>query len=294
MRATIGLARELFQQFATHELWYFIPYRLCQDALEHFFGDIRARNGWCNNPTALQFMFSYRALLSNRFHLQGLSGGRNCIELVDDGDDVLPVDDDDGLLQSVADDTEKKCSAELLNQLFATSQPTLGKLNVIYYMAGWSARSVARQIKCVDCRDAMFMDEPFDAGIGRLTLLKQRNGLMYASRSVYRVAFLAYQSLQLVLPKTSGKPPTDRLLLPKLVNSVIAAVVEARLVFTELRKHDAGSLLDAHLPKMVKGITSKIIRAFLGHISRTHNEVVMGAASNKRNQATRLTIFKGL
>ena len=88
MRATIGLARELFQQFATHELWYFIPYRLCQDALEHFFGDIRARNGWCNNPTALQFMFSYRALLSNRFHLQGLSGGRNCIELVDDGDDV--------------------------------------------------------------------------------------------------------------------------------------------------------------------------------------------------------------
>ena len=98
----------------------------------------------------------------------------------------------------------------------------------------------------------MFVDNPFDAGIGRLTLLKQRGGLMYASRSVYRVGFLAYQSLQLVLAKTSGKPLTDRLLLPWLVNTVFAAVVEDRLVFAELRKHDTGSLLDAHLSKMVK------------------------------------------
>ena len=51
----------------------------------------------------------------------------------------------------------------------------------------------------------MFVDKPFS----RLALLKQRGGLMYASRSVYRVAFLAYQSLQLVLAKTSGKPLTD-------------------------------------------------------------------------------------
>ena len=69
-------------------------------------------------------------------HLQGLSEGRNCTDVVDDGDDVLLVDEDDGLLQSVADDTEKECSAQLLDQLFAASQPTLGKLNIIYYMAG--------------------------------------------------------------------------------------------------------------------------------------------------------------
>lgn len=129
--------------------------------------------------------------------------------------------------------------------------------------------------------------------IGRLTLLKQRGGLMYPSRSTYRVTYLAYQSLQLELTKTSGKPPTGRLLLPRLVNNVFAAAIMDRLVFEELRTHDSGSFLDPHLPKIIKGISSKIIRAFLGHISSIYNEKLMGAASSKRNRATRLTIFKG-
>ena len=222
MRTTIGLARQLLRSSPNR---IFLPYRLCQDALEHFFGDIRARDGWCNNPTALQLMYSYRALLSSRFHLHGLSEGRNCTTL-DEGDDDVQGDDDDGLLVSVADVAEKQCSVELLYQLFTVSQPTLGKLNVLFYMAGWSARGVAKCIKCVDCKEAMFATEPFDMVIGRLTLLKQRGGLMYASRSVYRVAYLAYQLLQLELVKTSGKPPTDRLLLTRLVNRVFAAVVE--------------------------------------------------------------------
>ena len=140
----------------------------------------------------------------------------------------------------------------------------------------------------------MFATEPFDAVIGRLTLLRQRGGLMHPSRSVYRVAYLVYQLLQLEMLKMSGKPPTDKLLLSRLLNKVFAAVVEDPLVVKQLRMHDAGSLLDAHLPKMVKGISSKNIRAFLGHISLTYNEKLMAAASNKRNRATRLTIFKNL
>ncbi len=206
----------------------------------------------------------------------------------------LPIDDDDGLLLSIAEGVEKKYSQQLIHQLFTVSQPTLSKLNVLFYMVSWAARSVAKVMKCADCKEAMFALEPFDLKIGRLTLLKQRGGLMYPSRSIYRVAYLAYQSVQLELVKTSGKPPTDQLWLPRLEIRVFAAVAEDRLIFEHLRRHDAGSLLDAHLPRLVKAVASKIILAFLGHLSREHNEKTMGAASNRRNHATRMTIFKAL
>lgn len=136
-------------------------------------------------------------------------------------------------------------------------------------MAGWSARSVSRFIKCAECKEAMFDTEPFDANIGRLTLLKQRGGLLYPSRSVYRVAFLAYQAVQQELLKTDGKPPVDPLLFLRMESKIFAAAAEDRFVFAGLRTHDAGSILDAHLPKVVKGVASKIIRAFLGHILHT-------------------------
>lgn len=38
-------------------------YQLSQDHLELFFGCIRLRGGWNNNPSALQFRYAYRALL---------------------------------------------------------------------------------------------------------------------------------------------------------------------------------------------------------------------------------------
>ena len=100
--------------------------------------------------------------------------------------------------------------------------------------------------------------------------------------------------MQQELKKTDGKPPADPLLMLRLENLIFAAAAEDRFVFAGLRKHDAGSILDAHLPKVVKGIASKILRAFFGHIARSWNDNTLGAASNRRNKATRLTIFKGL
>ena len=213
--------------------------------------------------------------------------------MVTDSDDT-EQDNDDGLLISVAMEAEKNFSVQFLNQLLNFDQPSIGKKNTLFYMAGWSARSVSRFITCVDCKEAMFDTEPFDVNIGRLTVLKQRGGLLCPSRSVYRVAFLAYHALQQELTKTDGKPPNDKLLLLRIENKVFAAVCEDRLIFSQLKVHDSGTLIDGHFTKVVKGITSKILRAFLGHIARSWNDKVMGATSNRRNNATRLTIFKGL
>jgi hypothetical protein len=72
MKSTISLAKVLFAENVVR-LYYIIPWRLCQDPIEHFFGDLRARGSWCLNPTALYFSYSYKALVSNKLRLTGLS-----------------------------------------------------------------------------------------------------------------------------------------------------------------------------------------------------------------------------
>ena len=68
---------------------------------------------------------------------------------------------DDGLLHSFAMEVEKDNSAQVLGQLLSQSQLALGKLSVIFYMAGWSAHSVAQFMRCADCNEAVFLTNPF-------------------------------------------------------------------------------------------------------------------------------------
>ena len=137
MKAVVGLASDIFQESA--DVRYIIPYRLCQDSLEHMFGDVRARGGWCLKPTPYGFKFAYRALLHNKLRLCGLATGRNCVEVEDTTDDgLLPSRDHSVDLDEEGD----KCQV-LLSQLQA-DWPSELRSNMLYYMAGWAARQVER------------------------------------------------------------------------------------------------------------------------------------------------------
>ena len=50
---------------ATAPLDYVLSFKVSQDHLETFFSSIRARNGFCVNPTSVQFMAAFKALLMN-------------------------------------------------------------------------------------------------------------------------------------------------------------------------------------------------------------------------------------
>lgn len=141
MKSIIGLATDIFEE-NDGTVWYLIPYRLCQDSLEHFFGDIRCRGGWCQNPTPLGFKFAYRALLSNRLRISHLSVGRNCLEIVDTTDD--------GLLPNFEHDVDLDAESDRCDLLLSELQhdwPSELRSNILFYMAGWAARKVAKGIK---------------------------------------------------------------------------------------------------------------------------------------------------
>jgi hypothetical protein len=74
MKESIALAKEMFSEEASCAPHYLLLYRLSQDAIEHFFGDIRSRGYWCINPTPLYFMHGYRTLAEYIIVLHGWLG----------------------------------------------------------------------------------------------------------------------------------------------------------------------------------------------------------------------------
>ena len=67
-------------------LRYLLGYKFSQDHLELFFCAVRARGGFNDNPTALQFKAAYKRLLMRH---EVKHGGGNCLLL--DDTDILHV-----------------------------------------------------------------------------------------------------------------------------------------------------------------------------------------------------------
>jgi hypothetical protein len=66
----------LFEDLNKKGLEFLLTYKLSQDFLETFFGAIRSRGGFNNNPNCLQFKTAYRQLLL-RYEIKELDNG-NC------------------------------------------------------------------------------------------------------------------------------------------------------------------------------------------------------------------------
>ena len=297
MKASIALAKELFSEEGSCAPSYMLLYRLSQDALEHFFGDVRSRGYWCCNPTPLYFISSYRAIVSNRLQLYGLSQGRNCTELqaLDAGSgtdlccaDLLPRVDD-----GVDLDNEQQHWESILRKLHSRTAGPL-RQNILYYMAGWAVRQVLKLLRCDECKSALVSEEPYHSFLGRLTMMKQRGGLLYASRSAYRVVLLADRALEHELIKRDGKPPANKNFLERLLLVVFQTCAVDQLLFCELADHDANSLLDQHVPRLIKLLAGKYMKARLGHLGKEFTCSIVGAAANKRNQQARAVIFSAL
>ena len=77
-------------------------------------------------------------------------------------------------------------------------------------MAGWAARQVLNVLRCEEYWAALVTMEPYQAFLSRLTMVKQKDGLMYASHSTYRVVLLADRASEHELIKRDGQPPREQ------------------------------------------------------------------------------------
>ena len=140
----------------------------------------------------------------------------------------------------------------------------------------------------------MFDAAPYQNFISRLTMAKQRGGLLFPSMSVFRVIVVTDQVMKRAIGQLGGRPPTDRLFVKRLLNTVINVCAEDRLIFSELQSHEGGAFLDLHVPKLIEKLAHKFVRARLGLLNNTATIATHAAASSKRNQSARIRIFSGL
>ena len=146
------------------DMQYIRCHKTQQDHLEHYFGQIRLRNGWSYNPTPLQFMYAYQILL--------VHNGKN---IITHNGNCVPQDETVLLsiansankkVQILPDNENEKCSEKdiLDNEKSVIEQTIHERCRIkecrictasLAYIAGFYAYSLQKRIKCQECKEAL-------------------------------------------------------------------------------------------------------------------------------------------
>lgn len=139
---------------------YFLTYKCSQDHLQLYFGCIRSRGGWNNNPNALQFKWALRKLLF-RNSVQPSVNGNCCINY---NSDLAPVFDFENSRRSENQDSDDALEDDL-NYLAATIDSTaLSSFqdNVFYYIGGVITRKIFKKNSCNYCQEMIVEEQHTD------------------------------------------------------------------------------------------------------------------------------------
>lgn len=167
----------------------FMPmYKLSQDHLECFFSSIRAKGGFNNNPTAIQFETAYKRLIVHG-EIKHLNSG-DCVPLEDIN--ILTFSDvrHETKLNlftrlSNNDDQDSPTSDVIDNDHDYLADPTrltFYAKEVITYIGGFVVRRLRNVLKCEDCLVALVTDK-YKGIIAK----KDKGGLIYSSKDVVTV-----------------------------------------------------------------------------------------------------------
>jgi DNA transposase THAP9 len=149
----------LFDNFIkTGKLQNLKLYRFSQDHIEMFFGAIRAKGGFNNNPNAMQFKGAYRRILIHLDTDSILKSG-NCIPL--ESLEILNVSSWNKPVKKInnENDTENSCEAsldltypEIIAKLEMSEMSEFAN-QIVIYIAGKVVQKLVNCIQCQQCRD---------------------------------------------------------------------------------------------------------------------------------------------
>jgi hypothetical protein len=185
----IESTQALFQDLVLQGKLKYLPmHKISQDHIEILFSVIRSHGGYNDNPTARQFEAIYKKLLIHT-ELQTTSAGTNCIPLekitilncssaIEKINKTVIIRGEEDELKSVTitSQTEDNILDDIESQVFISP---FGE-KVIEYVAGFSAFSAAKVVKCATCLKGILGP----ANTGSLIYQKSKGYLTYASKSV--------------------------------------------------------------------------------------------------------------
>lgn len=257
----------------------FLPfYKLSQDHLEMFFGNIRSQGGYNNNPTARQFKSAYKKIMVNS-QIKDRGFG-NCVALEDIS--ILNCSSVSNNLINIINDTNVTLNRDIElepekynieDHGFHLPLSSFSK-EVTIYIAGFISHKLASKIKCDICVNSLFgVREDF---LMSLIDLKNRGGLSYPSNDVIKICILTEKIIKLYY--------NDIIKLNKLFiqNKTFAHFIDNE-VFTSLNSHD-----NIHTINLIKSIISTHYDIKIKYLCKKQNETV-----SLRSFYNKLTIFRG-
>ncbi|KAL3207911.1 hypothetical protein MRX96_039411 [Rhipicephalus microplus] len=140
------------------KLKYLLTHKLSQDHAENFFGSVRGRGGYNNNPTAAQFMAAYKRLLVQTEVTSSSSGNctKDMVSILNAATVVAQVD-----ATSALTDMRRSSILEPHDDHDYTHPENLSAVvvAVVPYIAGFVVRQVCKTTTCEECIEALYSDE---------------------------------------------------------------------------------------------------------------------------------------
>ena len=268
-------------------LSYVLTYKFSQDHLELFFAAVRSHGGFNNNPTALQFMSSYKRLLMRHdIH----NGDGNCTII--DNTKILQVSNVTQSAVSIARKYDMLTREPISNDHDYADIPNFESLSLykeaaVNYIAGYVVRMTKKKLQCMPCIRSL---ERHDGGSHNFLIMKDNGGLVKPSSSVVSVCMETEKCFQRMIKTSNGKLPLG----PGISDAISTAVLHksADLTwFKELHSHQFETAVgDNHIHNLVKIVSMCYNRIRLFHLGKQENEAVAGERVRKR--LSKLVLFK--
>lgn len=185
---------ELAADLLDENMTYLLPYKASQDHIEMFFSCVRARGGFNDNPTALQFMFIMRKLLFRNSVKPSINA--NCTNPDYENSAILEFR---SAKRSIVDensttDENETDNSDVLMYLLDRNNLSDYKNNILYYISGYIVMKILDKLTCQHCQALLITHRTQDhdylidvCEFSSFTAFVDRGGLKYASRFVFDV-----------------------------------------------------------------------------------------------------------
>ncbi|KAL1483487.1 hypothetical protein MTO96_033152 [Rhipicephalus appendiculatus] len=276
---------QIFDRLVVHgTMGYILTHKMSQDHVETFFGCIRGRGGFNNNPTAAQFTASYKRLLVHTEVTSSSAG--NCspdlVSILSKSASILKVEDTDTTVarRSIMqpEDHDYTHRLDIPESLSSFSQ------SVVPYIAGFVARSLGATSMCEECVMALQTEEQ-----PALVKHKNRGGLTSPSDDVVSICTAAEKGLR----RLQAECTTLKALHSRSRHLVleILGLLPDKQWFSSLNEHILDSdALDNHIYKLCKNVVELYMKIRIHHMIKEKNRKM--TADKVRAVLTKLILFK--
>ena len=268
-------------------LLYFPTYKISQDHIELFFGQIRSLGGYNNNPSAKQFKSAYKKMMVHLELRDSFKG--NCIPL-----EAIPILTPSEVInktcgkERISEVTEEVIEVEddeiFHNALNININISEFKKEAITYIAGFVVKKIGKILKCEECVYSLSGDR-YNLITSFINQKDKGQYLFYPSEDVMYICLTTEKILQIFF--NGSETVID---IKKINIRVLKIIIGKKNLFESLNNHfREQNIFTSHFNNLIELISSIYATVRIHH----YNKSLFDKSRSIRSSYNKLVLFKG-